>query len=126
MNDIKKWTSLIHKKAKADPNIHGMILYGSSLQSKNFRDIDIALFGSHNLSSKDFFQLRIEYLKEVPEFFDIQIFNLLPVAIQHEVLQGKVIFAEDVAYDLAYRSIQEYEDFVKYRDQYREAYLDVN
>ena len=94
--------------------------------SENFRDIDIALFGSPNLSSKVFFQLRIEYLKEVPEFFDIKIFNLLPVAIQHEVLQGRVIFAEEVAYDLAYRSIQEYEDFVKYRDQYREAYLDVN
>ncbi|MHA1765377.1 MAG: hypothetical protein ACTSVK_03860 [Promethearchaeota archaeon] len=126
LDNIEKWISLIHKKAKEDPKIQGMIWYGSSLESDFFRDIDIALFGSPNLSSQELFQLRIEYLKDIPDFFDIQIFNLLPVAVQHEVLKGKVIFVENFAYELAYRSIQEFEDFEKYLEEYRDAYLNVN
>ena len=122
----EKWIILIHKKALADPRVNGMMIYGSSLHSSNFRDIDIALFVTPPFSENQCYNLRLEYLKEVPEYFDLHIFNLLPVAIQHGVLQGKVIFAEDEMYDLVYHSIQEYEDFVKYREQYREAYLSAD
>ena len=121
-----KWITLIHKKAQADPRVNGMMIYGSFLHSSNYRDIDIALFVTPQFSDTQSYNLRLEYLKEVPEYIDLHIFNMLPVAIQHEILQGKVIFAKEETYDLAYLSIQEYEDFVKYRNQYREAYLSAD
>ncbi|MHA1612741.1 MAG: nucleotidyltransferase domain-containing protein [Promethearchaeota archaeon] len=126
MKEDEKWLSLIQNKAIKDPRVKGMMIYGSSLHSPNFRDIDIALFLSPDLSSSQSFQLRLDFLKEVPDYFDIKIFNLLPVSIQQEVLKGKVIFTEEMMYDLVYQSIQEYEDFIQYQDQYKEAYLRAN
>jgi len=119
----QRWIDKISQQALSDSRIKGAILFGSAVHSECYRDIDIALFVSSTCNNEQCFQIRIEFLKRIPDIFDIQIFNILPVAIRHEILKGDVIFAESEAYELAYQCIKEYEDFQKYRDLYREAYL---
>jgi predicted nucleotidyltransferase len=106
-----------------DPDIVGIMLYGSYINGTPFRDIDIALFLKSGLSSKEMTKKRIIYLKDAPDIFDIQIFNLLPLTVQKEILSGKVLYETEQMYDFAYQTIREYEDFEKYIIQYRESAL---
>lgn len=110
-------------RAKKDAEIIGVMLYGSVLQNSNYNDIDIALFLKKTLSSKQMYEKRLNFLANAAEKMDIQIYNLLPLPVQKEVLAGTTLYETEEMYDLAYRTIREYEDFERYRIEYREAYL---
>ena len=99
------------------------MLYGSVLQNSNYKDIDIALFCKKTLSSKQMYEKRLRFLANAAEKMDIQIYNLLPLPVQKEVLAGTTLYETEEMYDLAYCTIREYEDFERYRIEYREAYL---
>lgn len=121
--DFETEIARITEQARQDERIAGLMIYGSYLKSSIFHDIDIALFIVPGISVKNMVKIRIEYLKECPDIFDIQILNLLPLVVQKEILSGKVLYETTAMYDIATQIIREYEDFEKYLIQYRERIL---
>ncbi|MFX0069312.1 MAG: nucleotidyltransferase domain-containing protein [Candidatus Hodarchaeota archaeon] len=103
----------LEKEAKQDENVIAMFLYGSYLSEKVFRDIDIALVLNDGLSNKEMSNIRVKYLSEVPDIFDIEIFQLLPLHMRTEVLKGRILFCKDMdrLFDIAVRAIREGELF---------------
>jgi uncharacterized protein YutE (UPF0331/DUF86 family) len=58
-------------------------------------------------------------LKELPDEYDVQIFQQLPLYVRKEVLKGKPLYVRDnEIYDIAYRTINEYEDYRPYLMRY--------
>lgn len=102
-------------KAKADQDLLAVILFGSHARGEEgpASDLDICLvlqpsdWGDLELSQK-----KLEYLKSFN--LDVQVYQQLPLYIRRRVLkEGKVLFCRDVEklYELAFRSVQEFEDF---------------
>ena len=117
-NIINKHLQKIVEKAKKDRDIVGVILFGSYLQSYGFNDIDIALVTREGIDERTSIEKRVEYLAELPEKFDIQIYQSLPLAVKKEVLEGKVLYETKELYEIAYKTIKDYERFRKYREDY--------
>ena len=90
-----------------------VILYGSSLSSYYLDDSDIDLCLYIDEEKKVLSRIRLELLKKSIEKFDIQMFQLLPLYVQIEVLKGKVLYVkeEDRLYEIADETIDEYEEF---------------
>jgi len=101
------------EQTKFFSNIEFVILYGSSLSSYHLDDSDIDLCLYIDGENKTLSGTRLELLKIFNENFDIQIFQLLPLYVQIEVLKGKVLYVkeEDRLYEIAYDTIDEYEEF---------------
>jgi predicted nucleotidyltransferase len=101
------------KKSKFFTIIEFVILYGSSLSSYHLEDSDIDLCIFVNEEKKNLSGIRLELLKMFNEKIDIQIFQLLPLYVQIEVLKGKVLFVkeEDRLYEIANETIEDYDDF---------------
>ncbi len=113
----------IKSKAESDEKVLGVIIYGSFLNEDNFQDVDIALAFEPFLEKSEIYSKRIEYSGEFHDVFDFQALNLLPLAVQKEVLAGRVVYETRQLYDIAYNIIREYEDFEKYRIQYIEGVM---
>ncbi len=113
-NTIKEIVAVAQK----DDSITGIILYGSYNQNEYFEDIDIALAFHKDTPKQMMFSKRIEFSSKYLDFFDFQVLNLLPLSVQKEVLEGRVLYETRLLYDLAYQIIREFEDFEKYRNQY--------
>jgi predicted nucleotidyltransferase len=109
--------------AQKDDSITGIILYGSYNQNDFFEDIDIALAFQEDTPKQMMFSKRIDFSSKFPDFIDFQVLNLLPLAVQKEVLEGRVLYETRSLYDLAYQIIREFEDFEKYRIQYVKSVL---
>jgi predicted nucleotidyltransferase len=90
-----------------------VILYGSSLSSYYLDDSDIDLCLYIDEKKKILPRIRLELLKKSIEKFDIQMFQLLPLYIQIEILKGEVLYVkeEDRLYEIANETIDEYEEF---------------
>jgi len=109
---VKDFLELL-RDTKYFSKIDFIILYGSSLGLYHLddSDIDICLYiddEENNLST-----IRLELLKKSNENFDIQMFQLLPLYVQIEVLKGKILYVkeEDKIYEIANETIDEYEEF---------------
>jgi len=113
----------IKNKAQIDDEVLGVFVYGSFLNDDKFQDVDIALAFEPSLDKSDMYSKRIEYSGEFHDVFDFQTLNLLPLAVQKEVLSGRVVYETRQLYDIAYDIIREYEDFEKYRIQYIEGVM---
>ena len=74
--------------------IEFVILYGSSLSSYHLEDSDIDLCIYVNEEKKELSNIRLQLLKMSNERLDIQIFQLLPIYVQIEVLKGKVLYVK--------------------------------
>jgi predicted nucleotidyltransferase len=108
------------KLIESDESIIGAILHGSSLESDNYQDIDIALISKNlKLSSKE----KMHYYLSSPDGFDVRFLQDFPIYIAKDVIKGKLLLNK--AYDLVFNQyiwiIQEWELF---RPSY-ELYLDV-
>ena len=112
------------RHAERDADILAVMLYGSVARgdASAESDVDVCLVltaerrTAGRLSAK-----RLEYLQEVD--LDVQVFQQLPLYIRQRVLKdGRILFVrdEDQLYDVAFRTIQQFEDF---RPRYQ-AYLD--
>ena len=102
------------KKSKCFSKIEFIVLFGSYLSKYHFddSDIDICIYIQDN--KKNLAKIRLDLLKKFDSKLDLQIFNLLPIYIQIEVLKGKFLYVknEDKTYEIAYETIEEYEDFL--------------
>ena len=101
------------EQTKFFSKIEFVILYGSSLNSYHLDDSDIDLCLYINDEKKTLSSIRLGLLKMFNENLDIQIFQLLPLYVQIEVLKGKVLYVkeEDRLYEIANETIEEYEEF---------------
>ena len=112
--------------AEQDPEVLAVILFGSRARGEDTpdSDIDICLvLEPRSYSDLELSEKKLEYLAKFD--LDIHIYQQLPLYIRHRVLrEGKVLFCrdEDKLYDLAFRTIREYEDF---KHIYRECLEEI-
>jgi predicted nucleotidyltransferase len=122
---IKNRLEQIVENAKQDEDVLAIFLFGSFVKERKFRDVDVCLVLSKKLSNIEMSRKRLEYLAKFPEF-DIQIFQQLPIFIRIRILkEGKCLCCknEDLLYDLAFKTIREFEDFKPYYKAYLESVL---
>lgn len=103
------------------PKIEFIILYGSQLSNYNYEDSDIDLcLYIDNKKEKELSEIRLNILKKINDKLDIQMFQLLPLYVQNEVLKGKVIYVRDenLLYKIVYKVIEEFEDFYPFYSDY--------
>ena len=105
-------------KARQDQDVLAIIVFGSRARGDDgpTSDLDICLV----LQPKDYSALklsrkRLEYLKcfSMPGL-DIHVYQQLPLYIRKRILQeGEILFCrdEEVLYELAFHTVQEFEDF---------------
>ena len=93
--------------------IEFIILYGSSLGLYHLDDSDIDICLYLDDEKKSLSKIRLELLKKFNEKFDIQMFQLLPLYVQVELLKGKILYVkdEDRIYEIANETIDECEEF---------------
>ena len=97
-----------------------IILFGSRGRGEARKDSDFDLCVYYEGNRREAFKFRALVLGHLPEDYDVQVFQLLPIQVRRECLKGKVIFCRDETflYDLAYRTIEEWEDFKRYYYDY--------
>lgn len=124
---MKDKIKLFLKKLKEMPDfdrVNFVILFGSYSQNKQNKlsDIDFAVY--YNGDSKQRFKFRLKLLTKLPDKFDVQIFQDLPLYVRIETLKGKLIYAKDetFAYDVAYQTMKDYEEGLK---KYYEDYINM-
>ena len=93
--------------------IEFIILYGSYLNKYHYDESDIDLCIYIQCEEMKLGRIRLSLLEKFEDKLDIQMFQLLPIYIQIEVLKGEVLYVkdEDLLYEIAYKAIEEYEDF---------------
>ena len=95
--ETAKIQNLINEISK-DPDILGLIRYGSSTKTAQYQDVDLCIVAKSKQITPEK-QLKFRLFLE--EHFDIHFFHNLPLYIQHEVLKdGIVEFIKD--YDLLF------------------------
>ncbi len=109
---IEEFLELI-KKEKIYPRIEFIVLYGSSLSDYFYKDSDIDICIYIEDDKKELAKIRLNLLKKLDGKFDIQIFQLLPIYVQVEILKGKFLYMRDEfkVYKIANDIIEEFEDF---------------
>jgi hypothetical protein len=104
-------------------DVVSVILFGSAARNEHSTqsDVDICIVLKRNNYPKIY--LSEKKLKFTAEFgnLDIQIYQQLPVYIRHRILkEGKILFCkdEDELYNVAFETIQQYEDYKPIYDYY--------
>ncbi len=105
------------KNIEGFEKVRFIILYGSAAEGVSRENSDIDLYIDYDAKTdyeRSMFRLKV--LSELPDIFDVQIFDQLPLYVKKEVLKGKVVFCrdEEYLYETALLTIKEFEDF-KYR-----------
>jgi len=114
------------EKASMDPDLLAVSLFGSQARGDAgpASDWDVCLFLPQGKKSNlALSQKKLDYQRDYPDL-DIHVFQQLPLYIQSRVLsEGKPLFTrdEDRFYELAFRTLREFELF---RPRY-EAYLEA-
>jgi len=122
MNPERRIARLLQRAAH-DADVLAVMLYGSAARgdASATSDVDVCLvLTPERRTAAQMSAKRLQYLQEVD--LDIQVFQQLPLYIRQRVLKdGRVLFVrdEDGLYELAFRTIQAFEDF---RPRYQ-AYL---
>ncbi len=122
---IKNRLEQIVENVKRDKDVLAIFLFGSFVNDKKFRDVDVCLVLAKRPSNIEMSRKRLEYLAKFPEF-DIQIFQQLPIFIRIRILkEGTCLYCknEDLLYDLAFKTIREFEDFKPHYKAYLEGVL---
>ncbi|HVO24362.1 MAG TPA: nucleotidyltransferase domain-containing protein [Candidatus Margulisiibacteriota bacterium] len=121
--DPQRHIARLLQRAARDAEVLAVMLYGSTARrdTSAVSDVDVCLvLARQRRTSAQMSAKRLEYLQEVD--LDVQVFQQLPLYIRQRVLKdGRVLFVrdEDELYELAFRTVQAFEDF---RPRYQ-AYL---
>ena len=110
--DYEKIKKLM-KVLKKDPNILAVVIYGSYARKEPYRDIDICIF-LYPDRIEDYIKIKMSYLGQFPDIFDIHYFNELPLYIQSRVIEeGIVVFDKDYdkLFDIYVGTIKDYNLF---------------
>jgi len=102
------------KTVEGFEKVRFIILYGSVAEGQARVDSDIDLCIYYDGDREEAARFRFAALSELADDrYDIQIFSFLPLYVRTEVLRGKVIYCPDerFLYDVAYRTIREFDDF---------------
>ena len=107
-------------KLKIRNKTNFVMLYGSVSKGQDtpLSDVDVCI--SFNLPLVKRMKCRIKLLGLLSDKYDIQIFEDLPLYVQKEVLQGRVIYCknEEKLVQVALGTIREYEQFKKIYEYY--------
>ncbi len=99
------------KKAKKDPRILAVALFGSYARGEQYNDIDLCIFlVPKHYSSLELSRIKMEYVPE-NEKYDLHLFQELPLYIKQRVLnEAKFIYRknEDLLYDLYFETSRQY------------------
>src|SRR3989344_7478381 len=95
---MKKEIKILMKKLKELPDfpkVKFIMLFGSQASGKAnaMSDYDFAFY--YEGSKKERFNFRINLGAKLPQKYDIQVLQDLPLYIQKEVLKGKIIYVEN-------------------------------
>jgi predicted nucleotidyltransferase len=122
LNDERVIRALkVMKKMEDFPSVEFIILYGSQNRGDARLDSDVDLAVYYQGSETDASNFRQKVLGELyDDYYDIQIFQQLPLFIQIEALKGEIVFSKDLVkvYDIANQVIKEFEDFKRYYYDY--------
>ena len=93
--------------------IEFIILYGSSLGLYQLDDSDIDICIYMDDTKNNLSKTRLKLLKRFDGKLDIQMYQLLPLYVQIEVLKGEILYVKDIdkIYEIADETIEEYEEF---------------
>ena len=109
------------ESVQIDDNIIGVFVHGSYLETEDFNDVDVVLVSKSGIDPGELMDIRIEYLKNFSDFFDIQIFQTLPTTVQKAVLKGRVLYETSDLYDVAHQTVKDYQHLKKYIEDYIEG-----
>jgi len=113
----------IIEKAKKDKQVIAVALFGSSLKGVG-RDVDICIFLDKKYPNLEMSKKKLNFLKEINNRFDIQIFQQLPIYIRVRILKEmRILFCrnKDLLYEIAFSTIKEFNLFEKRYNFYLEA-----
>ncbi len=80
------------KQLELNPLVETIIQFGSSLKKKDFKDIDLCIFTTKNIS----FQEKLSLTRDFPEKYDFSFYEDLPLNLKKVVLsEGKLLFTRD-------------------------------
>jgi hypothetical protein len=109
-------------KAKEDPEILSVMLFGSIARGEKTQhsDVDVCLVLYPKKHSKlSLSEKKLAYSKH--ENVDIHVYQQLPIYIRQRILkEGKVLFCrnEDMLYEIAFTTIREFNDFEPFYREY--------
>jgi uncharacterized protein len=110
---IKKVVTNLLKKTNLFNSVNFIILYGSVSRKKQtaLSDIDVCI--SFDLNPKERIKVRMQLLGNLPENFDLQIFEDLPLYIKKEIFKGEILYCKNKKkmFQTSLEIIREYEDF---------------
>ncbi len=117
----RKLIDIFTRKIDKDPRFIGVILFGSALNSDNYRDIDIALISTTPpIPDKE----KLKIIVSTPEKFDIRFLEDFPLNIAKDVIQGRLILNKD--YDKVFdRFVSIFQEWELFRPSF-ELYLEVS
>ncbi len=118
--EIKEKITKLLKQSNVFDSLNFIVVYGSVSKNKQtpLSDIDVCI--SLSLLIKERTKLRLKLLSNLPEKFDLQIFEDLPIYLKKEVLQGELLYCKNKKnlINLSLEIIKEYEDFKPIYDYY--------
>ncbi len=112
--------SSVAKELKRKKEVDSVIQFGSSLERKDYRDIDLCIFTVTPISVKE----RLALLRGISKEYDISFYEDLPLHLKREVLStGKILFTKN--YYKLLQLIQyvdlEYPYYKEFLEEYHEA-----
>ncbi len=114
----------IIEKAKKDPLVLAIALFGSYARGEPYRDIDICIFlMPAKFTALELSEKKLEYTT-ANEKYDVQIFQQLPLYIRKRILkEGKILYCrnEDQLYDTYFGTLRDYVHFEPIYHGYLEA-----
>lgn len=106
-----------------EKKVRFIFLYGSVAEQRNtpISDVDIAIY--YEGSTQERFSFRQMVLGHFPETIDAQVFQDLPLPVQKEVIQGKVLYQDDEEFLIStcIEVVRHFEAFEKYYEMYLDA-----
>lgn len=101
------------KRIDREGNVQFVILYGSAAGGSKEKPSDVDLAIGHDGGKRERFEFRISISGELPGYYDVQIYQDLPLYLKKEVLKGEVLYCRNFRelHDLALETIRDYEFF---------------
>lgn len=108
------------KRLRLLPKTEFVFLYGSVARGEATPLSDVDICVSLNLSSKERLKARMQLLANLPENYDLTIFEDLPLYVQIEIFGGKLLYCKNQkrVIERALQTIRDYEDFKPIYDYY--------